>query len=226
MNYPKGGIQSALIKKTETSERCKKLLLDYIKNGYCLSEKDVLSLDDVMFGEYCKNNSFLNSEVELRLIKKAGVDQKFKTILVEYIRKGKNCSPNSIYEEPECLLIQEKLFDVIEEYRNVVKKFRENTQTQLVESFKSDNRFRNALIKEIPVLSQKPFDDLVAYTLQNDQLIDILEMCVSIRKFENKHEIGLVEAYQKNKKYTLVLREYVKKYELCSSAQNLLMVPL
>ena len=76
------------------------------------------------------------------------------------------------------------------------------------------------------MLSQKPFDDLVAYTLQNDQLIDILEMCVSIRKFENKHEIGLVEAYQKNKKYTLVLREYVKKYELCSSAQNLLMVPL
>ena len=225
LSYREGDIQSALIKKSETSERCKKLLLNYIRKG-CLLEKNVLSLDDDMFAEYCKNDSFLDSKVESCLIKKAGVDQKFKTILVGYIRRKNNCSRKSIHVEPECQLIQEKLFDVIEEYRNVVKNFGESAQAKLVESFKSDNRFRKAMIKEIPVLSKKSFDDLVAYTLQNDQLIDILEVCVSIRKFDNDQEVGLVEAYQKNKKYTLVLREYIKKYELCSSAQNLLMVPV
>jgi len=216
---------SLLVEKANSDEKYLELLEMYVQK-YRMEFKTFNKLRDdyklQILKEYCQN-SHCDSDFELFIIERAENDNNYKEILDLFIKEKSRYGGvwNRRFHH-EQTLIKRGSIETIEAYHSIVGKFEECAQIALFERAKTEKDFKELLFQEVEFMEDRNREVVIAYSLENENFVDILEKLTETRRLYEEQEIVLVENAMNNEKYMKVLRCYIKKYGLQKRAETLL----
>lgn len=216
---------SLLVEKANSDEKYLELLEMYVQK-YRMEFKTFDKLKDdyklrILKG-YCKN-SHCGSDFELFIIERAENDNNYKEILDLFIKeKNRYGSVWNRRFQHEQTLVERGSIDVIKTYHSIVGKFERYAQIALFERTKTEKNFKELLFQEAKFMEDYNRELIIAYSLENEEFVDILGQLIETRRLDEEQEIILVENAMNNEKYMNTLRSYIKKYGLQKRAEALL----
>ena len=176
--YYQGNILSILVNGSKENQKYSELLRNYVKRnnrGYVyLSHKNFIEKliengeIEILIG-YCKKEEYIKPEDEVRLVKQATKEPRFKEVIVEYLDAIKNsncryyrtensvcCSDehgmwkNNISEEAEKEMAENSSYDTINVYCKYVENLRYTTQSILAKRYQKekDEGIRDILLRQ------------------------------------------------------------------------------